>query len=103
MCLFEYDEELHMKSVKEEGIEEGIKQGIEEGIKQGIEKGIDEGLREGLRIGENRLAELLRLLKDSGRTEELDRAISDPECRMKLYQEFQIDTSGFHGEPGAVK
>ena len=99
MCLFEYDEELHMKSVKEEGIEEGIKKGII----QGMEKGIDEGRREGLQIGENRLAKLLGILKDTGRTEELDRAISDPEYRMKLYKEFQIDTPGFHSESGTVK
>lgn len=80
VCLFEYDEELHLKSVKEEGTKKGISEGVI--------------------IGENRLAKLLRILRDSGRMEELDRAISDPEYRMKLYQEFQIGTSDVSSETG---
>ncbi len=30
--LYEYDEELHMKTIREEGVEEGIEKGIEKGI-----------------------------------------------------------------------
>lgn len=31
MSIFEYDEEKHMRTVREEGMEEGIAQGIEQG------------------------------------------------------------------------
>ena len=41
MSIFEYDEEKHMRSEREEGIRQGIEQGIEQGIKQGKEQGIE--------------------------------------------------------------
>ena len=43
MSIFEYDEEKHMRTVREEGMEEGIAQGIEQGIEKGIEQGIEQG------------------------------------------------------------
>ena len=39
MCLFEYDQEKHMRYEREEGIEEGMAKGIEEGMAKGITKG----------------------------------------------------------------
>ena len=77
VCIFEYNEELHLKTVKEEGIEEGIKIGKSQGIK----------------VGENRLAELLKYLNTSGRQEDISRTLSDPEYRQELYQELHIDIS----------
>lgn len=63
VCIFEYNEELHLKTVKEEGIE----------------------------IGEYRLAELLKYLNASGRQEDINRALSDSDYRQELYQELHID------------
>lgn len=69
MCIFEYNEELHLKTVKEEGVEEGIE------------------------IGENRLAELLKYLNANGGQEDIIRAISDSGYRQKLYKELHLDFS----------
>ena len=77
VCIFEYNEELHLKSVKEEGIQEGI----EIGKSQGIE------------IGERQLAELLKCLNAAGRQEDIIRVISDLGYRKKLYKELHIGTS----------
>ena len=59
MSIYEYDEELHFKTLREEGIEQG----------------------------ENRLATLLQMLMEAGRNEDVSRAISDPEYRKQLYLE----------------
>lgn len=37
VSIFEYNEEEHMKSIREEGEEEGIKKGIEKGIEKGMD------------------------------------------------------------------
>ena len=71
MSIYEYDEELHFKTLYEEGREAGL----EEGHKSGLEQ------------GERRLAELLQKLIDTGRSEDVSRAISDPEYRKQLYLE----------------
>lgn len=63
VCIFEYNEDLHLKTIKEEGIE----------------------------IGENRLAELLKYLNSAGRQEDITRAISDPDYRQELYQALHMD------------
>lgn len=63
MSIYEYDEELHFRTLREEGREEGLE------------------------LGENRLAELLQTLMDTGRNEDVRRAISDPEYRKQLYLE----------------
>ncbi|MCM1124565.1 MAG: hypothetical protein NC416_18475 [Eubacterium sp.] len=67
MSIFEYDEEKHMRSEREEWREIGHKEGIEE--------------------GENKAFKLMQMLMDTGRTEELQRALSDPKYRERLYQE----------------
>ena len=59
MSIYEYDEELHFRTLREEGREEG----------------------------ERRLADLLQKLMDTGRSEDVNRAISDPEYRKQLYLE----------------
>ena len=59
VSIYEYDEELHFKTLREEGIEQG----------------------------ENRLATLLQMLMEAGRNEDVSRAISDPEYRKQLYLE----------------
>lgn len=62
VSIFEYDEEKHMKSEREEWRNIGRKEGYEE------------------------LASLLQTLMDNGQTEELKRILSDHEYREKLYQ-----------------
>ena len=67
VSIYEYDEELHFKTLYEEGHETGLARGLEQ--------------------GERRLADLLQKLIDTGRSEDVSRAISDPEYRKQLYLE----------------
>lgn len=61
--------------------EEGYRQDLyEEGMQQGLEKGIEKGM--------NRTFDLLQTLTDAGRTEDVQRAIADPEYRQKLCAEY---------------
>ncbi|MCM1135363.1 MAG: hypothetical protein NC400_07275, partial [Clostridium sp.] len=70
VSIFEYDEEKHMKSEREEWRNIGRK--------------------EGYREGQDKLAELLQKLMDSGRMEEMKRALSDSEYRENLYRENHV-------------
>ena len=77
------------EAVKMNILEIGLAQGMEKGLAQGMETGLKKGIRE----GEERLAQLLRLLKSAGRNEEADRVIFGEEDRKQLYQEFKIGIS----------
>ncbi|MCM1136014.1 MAG: hypothetical protein NC400_10615 [Clostridium sp.] len=83
VSIFEYDEEKHMKSEREEWRNIGRKEGYKEGRKEGHE----EGRRGGIKEGQDKLAELLQKLMNSGRIEEMKRALSDGEYRERLYRE----------------
>ncbi len=72
MSIFEYDEEKHMKSER----------------KEWREIGREEGLVEGLKAGGDNLAKLLKSLMDAGKSEEVNRVISDDDYRQKLLREY---------------
>ncbi len=72
MSIFEYDEEKHMKSEREEWREIGREEGHTAGLKTGLDN----------------LSLLLKSLMDAGKTEELNRALSDKEYREQLYREY---------------
>ncbi len=48
MSIFEYDEELHKRTLREEGYEEGLEQGKSEEMKQGRSEGMAQGKMEGI-------------------------------------------------------
>ncbi|MDE7428666.1 MAG: hypothetical protein K2N00_05255 [Lachnospiraceae bacterium] len=60
VSIFEYDEEKHMKSERKEALSEGL----------------------------DNLSLLLKSLMDAGKTEELNRALSDKKYREQLYREY---------------
>mgnify|MGYP007105532202 CR=1 FL=1 len=64
VSIFEYDEEKHMKSEREEWRAKGIKTGLDN------------------------LSILLKSLLDAGKTEEMQRALSDSTYRDQLYREY---------------
>lgn len=66
VCIFEYDEEKHMKQEREEWHAIGRTE------------------------GEDRAFRLMQYLTDSGKTEELNRAMSDREYREQLFQEYNL-------------
>lgn len=74
MSIFEYNEEKHMKSEREEWREIGR----------------EEGHTEGRIEGENRAIRLMQYLTDSDKTEELKRALTDQEYREQLYQKYDL-------------
>ena len=76
MSIFEYDEEKHMKSEREEWREIGRQEGFREGHQEGHKEGRDD------------LAQLLKSLIDSGKDDEVKRVLSDQEYREQLYREY---------------
>ena len=78
LCLFEYDQEKHLRDTYEEGVEDGEKRGMEMGVTQGIE------------IGETRLNQLTQMLLADDRIDDLSRSTKDREYRQKLLQEYQL-------------
>ncbi|MBD5473291.1 MAG: hypothetical protein HDR20_10515, partial [Lachnospiraceae bacterium] len=56
----------------------------------GIEEGERRGMRRGMERGENRFAMLAQMLMDSGRNDDLRRAISDRSYREQLYMEVKL-------------
>ncbi len=74
MSIFEYNEEKHMKSEREEWHKIGL----------------EEGRKEGLKAGEQRLSQLIQALLHADRTEDMQLALSNPEYREKLYREYNL-------------
>lgn len=74
VSIFEYNEEKHMKSEREEWHKIGL----------------EEGRKEGLKAGEQRLSQLIQVLLHAGRTEDMQLALSNPEYREKLYRENNL-------------
>ena len=70
--LSHYDLEYTMRKREEQGLEQGIAIGEERGIA----------------IGEERMNDLYSWLFANGRDEDVKKAISDPEYRKKLFEEF---------------
>ncbi len=85
--------EIGLAQGMEKGLAQGMEKGLAQGMEEGLAQGIETGLKKGIREGEERLAQLLRLLKSAGRNEEADRVIFDEEYRKQLYQEFKIGIS----------
>lgn len=80
VSIFEYNEEKHMKSEREEWREIGRAEGREEGLSIGRE--------EGLKTGLDNFSFMLKSLMETGKTEELQRALSDGTYREQLYREY---------------
>ncbi len=78
VCLTEYNEEVFIKGIREEGIEEGLEKGLMKGREEGLEK------------GEKKLSKLIGLLLSSGRIDDIQKATSDEEARKQFYREYGI-------------
>lgn len=74
MFLEEYDQELHYKTLMEEGYEEGY----------------DSGYDSGYQAGEQRINNLFQRLLSDGRQPDMIRAVSDKEFRKRLLQEYGL-------------
>ena len=77
LSIFEYDEELHFKTLRDEGYESGYAEGHESGFTEGHEAGMEQG-----EIRLTRVNKLNSILIDSDRLDDLKRATQD-----RAYQE----------------
>ena len=94
MLLTEFDEDLFIKTMKEEGREEGLEEGLREGFKkgrnEGFKKGRNEGFKKGRNEGEDRVSRLYQRLMEEKKMTELERAASDRTFREMLYKRYGI-------------
>ena len=94
MLLTEFDEDLFIKTMKEEGREEGLEEVLREGFKkgrnEGFEKGRNEGFKKGRNEGEDRVSRLYQRLIEEKKMTELERAASDRTFREMLYKRYGI-------------
>ena len=44
VSIYEYNEELHLATVRSEGYEDGLSDGLERGLSEGLERGISQGI-----------------------------------------------------------
>ena len=78
MSIFEYDEERHLKDEREFGYQ------------RGHEAGHKAGLKEGIQTGESRVNTLFLKLIESGRKDEIEKAVTDKMYQEKLFKEFDL-------------
>ncbi len=94
MLLTEFDEDLFIRTMKEEGREEGLEEGLREGLKkgrnEGFEKGRNEGFEKGRNEGEDRVSRLYQRLIEEKKMTEMERAASDRTFREMLYKRYGI-------------
>ena len=94
VSIFEYDKEKEEKKLRkaeyEHGLEEGIAIGKEAGRQEGISIGKEAGRQEGKQEGENLMGQLMQLLVENGRIEDISRVSTNPEARQELYHEFHL-------------
>lgn len=83
MSIYEYDEELHFRTLIEEGRELGREEGREMGREEGLEKGREEG-----EIHLARVNQLHSILIDMGRIDDLKRATQDKAYQKQLMSEL---------------
>ena len=59
------------------------------GFKQGVQEGIERGLQQGLAQGEDSLADLVKVLLNENRLDDLKRISEDPLYRKQLLAEMK--------------
>ncbi|MDE6815848.1 MAG: Rpn family recombination-promoting nuclease/putative transposase [Lachnospiraceae bacterium] len=78
------------KWMKEQKIREEDEITVCELFDQYVRQGEKRGMQEGIEKGENRLAKLIQMLMDGGRSEDVRKALSDQGFREQLYMEAKI-------------
>ena len=90
MTYNELAEKMRYYKETEEGLE-SMSRTVEEYGKECMAKGLDQGRAEGLAMGADRMASLVEMLLKAGRTDDLQKASTDPVYREQLFKEFGID------------
>ena len=80
-----------VREVKESEEWEDVKMSIlSVGIEMGRREGEKRGVKRGEKRGEKKLARLIMLLNEDGRSSDMVRALQDEKYRRKLYMEYHI-------------
>ena len=82
MSIFEYDEEKHLKNEREFGYQRGHEAGMREGMAAGHKAGVQ--------TGELHVNALILKLIESGRKDEIEKAVTDKAYQEKLFKEFNL-------------
>ena len=82
MSIYEYNEEYAKKANFEAGEEAGYAKGEEAGYVRGRDEGLDEG--------QERVNQLIRMLSEQNRINDITRAASDKAYQKKLFEELGI-------------
>ena len=94
MSIYEYNEEYAKKANFEAGEEAGYAKGEEAGYVKGEEagyvRGRDEGFDEGQEYTLARVNQLIRILSEQNRLDDITRAANDKVYQEKLFKEFGI-------------
>ena len=70
-------------------INQGKMLGFKQGVQEGIEQGLQQGLQQGLAQGEDSLADLIKILLNENRLDDLKRISEDPLYRKQLLAEMK--------------
>ena len=87
MSIFEYDEELHKKTLLSEGYEDGYVDGHKEGLKEGLEEGHKQGHNSGYE--EKTIEAIIMLSKNMNL--DIDRSmevLEIPQDKRKKYKDI---------------
>ena len=76
--------------IRAEGYEEGYEEGYKEGFEEGYKEGFEEESKQGFEEGQKQFADLIHILLEQGRKEDVIRTCTDSEYRDQLFREFQI-------------
>lgn len=81
VSIYEYNEELHLATVRKEGYEDGLSEGLERGLNEGLERGISQGIAQGITQGITK--SILELLEDLGTVPENVREMLEKQDDME--------------------
>ncbi len=62
----------------------------DEVLNEGLEQGMKQGIKQGLEQGESKLARLINILLQNGKTQDVQAAVNDEARRKQLYLEYNI-------------
>lgn len=71
-------------------IREQVEAGRQEVMEQGWQQGMEQGMEQGIRQGESRVNRLNSILMETGRTDDIFKAVADVEYQKKLFLEFNL-------------
>ena len=86
MSIFEFDQELHDKTLREEEYSLGYNQGKDDGYNQGK----DDGYNQGKDDGYEKLSTLINRMIEDGHTDAISKVTTDKTYRDEMLKKYNI-------------